>query len=269
MRFDDRLAFGSILPVPELTTKPRTVGLTEVRNAALGMNALSDLVEMFGGHIDAMKWTAASARLVVKDIVKAHNAYLLDHDIEVSTGGMTENVLLQGEQAVSRFLDEAHELGFTIIEVATGVVTMSRTQKMNLVRDVRARGFKAKPEVGSAAEPGASNKRNQDRIIGEVQACLEAGAYKVMIEEEGIFQYVESWDTALVERLLRDVDPANLMFEASDIEVMLWLIRTIGPDVNLFVDPSHIAWSALFRAGLSGSPATWERVVTYSPKQPG
>src|SRR5262249_55379012 len=110
MRFDPDKAFGAILPVPEPSGKPRQNRLAEVRNAALGMTALSDLVEMLGDHIDAMKWTAASARLIPRETVREQNQFLRDRAIEVSTGGMTENVLLQGETAVLKFLDEAREL---------------------------------------------------------------------------------------------------------------------------------------------------------------
>ena len=48
--------------------------------------------------------------------VKSINKLAHDHDVYVSTGGWIENVLRFGPEAVDRYVKEAKELGFDVIE---------------------------------------------------------------------------------------------------------------------------------------------------------
>ena len=85
------------------------------------------------------------------------------HQVLVSTGGFLEYVLPQGTAAVERTLGECRDLGFDIVEVSSGFVTLPVDDLVRLTRRVQQAGLKAKPEVGiqfgaggaTGSEPGA------------------------------------------------------------------------------------------------------------------
>jgi len=266
----NRLAFADALPIIDLSEKPRDKrGVTEVRDRALGMAEAQNLAETLGVFIDGAKYTCGTQRLFPAAFIKAKNDLYRCHDIQVSSGGMLERVVQYGERAVHSFLEESGELGFTTIEVSTGLTILSERAKSDLIRAARGYGFKVKPEVamtyGTGVRGDEQVKVSADRIVGECVACLEAGADMVMIEEEGIFQYVKEPESDLVYRLVRSVGLENLMFEASEVKTMNWLVKNFGPRVNLFVDPLHVFFLTSLRAGIWGLSDTMGRVADYDP----
>ena len=266
----NRLAFADALPIIDIGAKPRDKrGLTEVRDRALGVVEARSLAETLGAFVDTAKYTCGTQRLFSAEFIEAKNALYRSHDIEVSSGGMLERVVQYGERAVHGFLEESRELGFTIIEVSTGLTILSERAKSDLIRAAHGYGFKVKPEVamtyGTGVRGDEQVKVSADRIVGECLACLEAGAHMVMIEEEGIFQYVKEPQSDLVYRLVRSVGLENLMFEASEVKTMNWLVKNFGPRVNLFVDPIHLFFLASLRAGIWGLSDTMGRVADYDP----
>ena len=70
------------------------------------------------------------------------------HDVLVSTGGFIEHVLTLGPEAVNRYIQECKELGFDIIEISSGFITIPTDDWLRLVEKVQKAGLKAKPEVG-------------------------------------------------------------------------------------------------------------------------
>jgi len=266
----NRLAFADALPIIDIGEKPRDKrGVTEVRDRALGMAEAQNLAETLGAFVDGAKYTCGTQRLFSAEFIKAKNALYRSHDIQVSSGGMLERVVQYGERAVHSFLEESRELGFTTIEVSTGLTILSERAKSDLIRAALGYGFKVKPEVamtyGTGVRGDEQVKVSADRIVGECVACLEAGAHMVMIEEEGIFQYVKEPQSDLVYRLVRSVGLENLMFEASEVKTMNWLVRNFGPRVNLFVDPLHVFFLTSLRAGIWGLSDTMGRLADYDP----
>jgi phosphosulfolactate synthase (CoM biosynthesis protein A) len=266
----NRLAFADALPIIDIGAKPRHKrGVTEVRDRALGLAEARNLAETLGAFVDTAKYTCGTQRLFPAEFIKAKNTLYRSHDIEVSSGGMLERVVQYGERAVCSFLEESRELGFTVIEVSTGLTILSERAKSDLIRAALSYGFKVKPEVamtyGTGVRGDEQVKVSADRIIGECLACLEAGAHMVMLEEEGIFQYVKEPQGDLVYRLVRTVGLENLMFEASEVKTMNWLVKNFGPRVNLFVDPIHVFFLASLRAGIWGLSDTMGRVADYDP----
>lgn len=71
--------------------------------------------------------------------------------------------------------------------------------------------MKAKPEVGiqfgaGGGSPGeelqAEGTRDPEWLIGQAQRFLEAGAFLVMIESEGITENVTTWRTDVIARIV-------------------------------------------------------------------
>jgi phosphosulfolactate synthase (CoM biosynthesis protein A) len=92
---------------------------------------------------------------------------------------------------------------------------------------------------------------------------LEAGAYMLMIESEGITENVQTWRTDVVARIVDALGLERVMFEAADPDVFGWYVKNYGPEVNLFVDHSQIVLLESLRSGIWGTKSLWGRVVTY------
>ncbi|MEX2142257.1 MAG: phosphosulfolactate synthase [Pirellulales bacterium] len=270
---DDR-AFA-FLTVNKRCAKPRTRGLTEIRGpyyTPMGKRYLQDILETMGAYVDLLKFPGGSFRLMPKAAVRELVELCHAHSVLVSTGGFIEYAIRQGAGAVERYIDECKELGFDIVEVSSGFIIIPLDDQLRLVERVLKAGLKAKPEVGiqfgagggsPAAELQAEGTRDPRWAIAQARRFLEAGAFMVMIESEGITENVSPWRTDAVAQFADALGLERVMFEAADPEVFTWYVKNYGPDVNLFVDHSQIVQLECLRSGVWGTQSTWGRVMTY------
>jgi phosphosulfolactate synthase (CoM biosynthesis protein A) len=270
----DARAF-SFLKLNDRLTKPRKRGITEIRGpyyTPMGKRYLEDVLETMGQYVDALKFAGGSFSLMPRTAVKELIDLCHTHDVLVSTGGFIEFVLTRGTEAVQRYIRECKELGFDILEVSAGFITVPTDDLLRLVETVQKAGLKAKPEVGiqfgaggatAAAELAAEGTRDPEWAISQARRFLEAGAYQIMIESEGITENVSPWRTDVVARIANALGLERVMFEAADPEVFAWYIKNYGPEVNLFVDHSQIVQLECLRSGIWGTKSLWGRVVTY------
>src|SRR5881409_1523270 len=255
--------------------KPRKGVLTEIRGpyySVIGRRYLEDLLETMSAYVDSLKFAGGSFTLMperaVRDIIKLCHK----HDVLVSTGGFIERVLVQGGDAVRRYVAECKKLGFDTIEISAGFISIPTDDWLRLIELVRKSGLKAKPEVGiqfgaggatAAAELRAEGTRDPNWAIAQAKRFLEAGANVIMIESEGITENVDPWRTGVPAKFIDTIGMEKLMFEAADPDVFAWYIKNYGADVNLFVDHSQIVQLECLRAGIWGTKSSWGRVVTY------
>lgn len=257
--------------------KPRTKGLTEIRGpyySVMGPRYLEDVLETAGDYVDSLKFAAGSFSVIPKKSLRELLDLAHNHDVLVSTGGWIEYVLTQGKQAVERYIEEVKSVGFDILEVSAGFVSIPVDDWVALVERVKDEGLKAKPEVGiqwgaggetSAEELEEAGVRDPGHAIHAAKRFLEAGAYLIMIESEGITENVKTWRTDVVSQITDALGTEKVMFEAADPQVFTWYVQNYGADVNLFVDHSQIIQLEIVRRGIWGMAANWGRIVTYKP----
>jgi phosphosulfolactate synthase (CoM biosynthesis protein A) len=255
--------------------KPRKRGLTEIRGpyySVVGRRYLEDLFEAMGAYVDSLKFAGGSFTLMPEAAVREIIDLCHKHDVLVSTGGFIERVLVQGGDAVRRYVNECKRLGFDTIEISAGFISIATDDWLRLIELVRKSGLKAKPEVGiqfgaggatAAAELKAEGTRDPNWAIAQAKRFLEAGAEIIMIESEGITENVDPWRTDVPAKFIDEIGMEDLMFEAADPDVFAWYIKNYGPDVNLFVDNSQIVQLECLRAGIWGTKSLWGRVVTF------
>ncbi|HEX6762766.1 MAG TPA: phosphosulfolactate synthase [Gaiellaceae bacterium] len=273
-------AFG-FLELNGRPQKPRTRGVTEIRGpyyTPVGPRYLEDLLEAMGAWVDTLKYAGGSFALMPRGSVRALNEVCHEHDVEVSTGGFLEHVLTRGGDAVDRYLEECRELGFDLVEISSGFVTLPVDDLVSLTKAVREAGLKPKPEVGIQFGAGgastvealeAEGTRDVGQAIELAKRHLDAGAHMIMIESEGITEQVREWRTDVVARISSELGLEHVMFEAADPDVFTWYVRNYGIDVNLFVDHSQIVQLECLRAGLWGTQDTWGRIFTYRGSSKG
>jgi len=270
----------SFIRMNERPGKPRTKGVTEIRGpyyTVMGKRYLEDVLETMGEYVDALKFAAGSFSLMKRDVLKEIIDTAHRYNVLVSTGGWIEYVLTQGPEAVERYVKECKDVGFDIIEISSGFITLPVDDWVQLVELVKKAGLKPKPEVGiqfgsggatSIAELEAEGTKDPAWAISEAKRFLDAGAYMIMIESEGITENVKTWRTDVPPKIIDALGLDKVMFEAADPEVFGWYIKNYGPEVNLFVYHSQIVHLETLRRGIWGTKDLWGRVLTYKgPKK--
>jgi len=267
------------LRVNERDGKPRTRGLTEIRGpyySVVGRRYLEDLFETMGAYVDSLKFAGGSFTLMPEKAVREIVDLCHKHDVLVSTGGFIERVLAQGGEAVRKYVAECKKLGFDIVEISAGFVSIPTDDWLQLIELVRKSGLKAKPEVGiqfgaggatAAAELKAEGTRDPSWASAQAKRFLDAGAEIIMIESEGITENVDPWRTDVPANFIDEIGMEKLMVEGGDADVFAWYIKNYGADVNLFVDHSQIVQLECLRAGIWGTKSLWGRVVTYKDNE--
>ncbi len=264
------------LRVNDRGAKPRRQGITEIRGpyyTVVGRRYLEDVFETMGYYVDALKFAGGSFSLMPERAVRGLIDVCHANDVLVSTGGFIEHVLTQGSDAVRKYVAGCRDLGFDIIEISSGFISLGTDDMLRLIELVRRAGLKAKPEVGiqfgaggatRAEELEAEGTRDAEWVIAQARRYLEAGAYMIMIESEGITESVTRWRTDVISRIANGLGLEKVMFEAADPEVFAWYIKNYGPGVNLFVDHSQIVQLECLRSGIWGTKSLWGRVVSYT-----
>jgi len=263
------------LKVNDRPPKPRSRGVTEIRGpyyTPMGKRYLQDILETMGTYVDALKFAGGSFSLMPRQAVKELIDLCHDYGVLVDTGGFMETVLTQGREAVDHYIRECKNLGFDIVEISSGFISIPTDDWLRLVEKVKQAGLKAKPEVGiqfgaggasSTEELEAEGTRDPEWAIAQAKRFLEAGAHMIMIESEGITENVKTWRTDVPAKIVDALGLEKVMFEAADPEVFAWYIKNYGPEVNLFVDHSQIVQLECLRSGIWGTQSLWGRVQTY------
>jgi phosphosulfolactate synthase (CoM biosynthesis protein A) len=263
------------LRMNSLEKKPRKRGVTEIRGpyyTVMGKRYLEDVLETMEPYVDSLKFAGGSFSIIPEKQLKELIDTAHKHNVLVSTGGFIEYVLTQGIDAVDRYIQTCKRLGFDIIEISSGFITIPTDDWLRLVEKVQKNGLKAKPEVGIQFGAGGASRpeelesegvRAVEWTIQQAKRFISAGAYMIMIESEGITEGVTAWRTDAVAKIIDGLGLEKIMFEAADPEVFSWYIKNYGPEVNLFVDHSQIVQLQCMRSGIWGTKSMWGRIVTY------
>ncbi|MFZ0917825.1 MAG: phosphosulfolactate synthase, partial [Candidatus Udaeobacter sp.] len=124
------------LGVNEREAKPRKRGLTEIRGpyySVVGRRYLEDLFETMGAYVDSLKFAGGSFTLMPEQAVRDIIDLCHKHDVLVSTGGFIERVLVQGGEAVRKYVAECKRLGFDTVEISAGFVSISTDDWLRLI----------------------------------------------------------------------------------------------------------------------------------------
>src|SRR5436305_10169174 len=135
----------------ERPSKPRTRGMTEIRGSyytVVGPNYLRDVLETMGEHVDVLKFAGGAFTLMPESALREILDVAHEHDVMVSTGGFIEHVLIQGPAATDRYIDEVARVGFDILEISAGFISLPTDDFVRLPERVQRAGLKPKPAAG-------------------------------------------------------------------------------------------------------------------------
>ena len=178
--------------------KPRKVGMTEIRAAYysnFGLSYFKDILETSGNYVDSIKFAGGAFTFMNPKKIREINDLAHQYGVLVSTGGFMEYVLTKGKDAVKKYINECKEMGFDIIEISTGFISISTDDWLRVIEDVQKAGLKAKPEVGIQFGAGGDSTVGELRsegtqdvtyAVSQAKRFLDAGAYIIMMESEGV-----------------------------------------------------------------------------------
>lgn len=277
---DKESGYGFIRHNPR-NPKPRKTGVTEIRGpyySVMGKRYLQDVLETMGYHVDGLKFAGGSFSLFPEDKLRELIQLAHEHGVYVSTGGWMEHILATSggadTTAVDRYLAKCKDVGFDVIELSSGFLSLPADDWLRLADRVHQAGLKAKPELGiqfgaggdtEASDLEAIGTSDPSRVINVAKRFIDAGVERMMIESEGITENVKSWRTDVIQSILKELPLEKVMFEAADPKVFNWYIREFGVDVNLFVDHSQIVQLSGLRAGIWGMADTFGKITTFRP----
>lgn len=212
-------------------------------------------MELAAPHIDVVRLGWGSA-LVTGDLPGKLAAYRRAGVAPMLGGTLTELAWAHGR--VDALAGALRELGIEHVEVSEGTLDLPPAEKRRLVTEL-SRDFTVFVEVGSK-----DGRLPTDGGVWVRQAieALDAGAIAVVCEgrvsgDSGLYWPDGSVRDELIDALVTAAGPQRLIFEAPRRTQQAWLIRHLGPDVNLGnILPADVIAVESLRLGLRSDTLT-------------
>ncbi|MFT5539727.1 MAG: phosphosulfolactate synthase [Alphaproteobacteria bacterium] len=237
----------SFIRVASRPSKPRQSGLTIVADRGLGFNRIDDLVESAGDYIDIFKIAIGGWRLQPESFLKKKIGILNKAGIRTFfAGDATEAAFQQGVS--KQFYQAVKKLGADAVEVSSAQVTMSLADKCALVAMAKGAGLKVVAEAGQKGHEDWTN--SQAYVFHQIEDYYKAGAWKVLVQGEGISEGVEDRKEDLLLNIAARFDIKDIIFQAKDSGTQEWFVSTLGNAVNLDVDDHQVLDVELMRRGI-------------------
>jgi len=202
-----------------------------------GPAVTADLLEMCGDLIDHWKCTFGTSAFVPADVLRRKLLQLTAHGILTYPGGtLLEVAIVRGSCRI--FMQHAHSLGFSAVEISDGTIPLPPHRRRNVIRCALDHGLTAITEVGKKdpkLQPTATE------LAEQALQDLEWGAQWVTVESRESGKGIGIYDdhgavraeavAAICERMGPQVD--RLIWEAPLKNQQTFLIQHFGPNVNL------------------------------------
>ena len=226
-------------------------GLTHVIDKGLGPRAWEDVLETSGEYIDIVKLGWGTS-YVTNNLEKKIALYRSFETPVVCGGTLFEAVYARGK--LDEFKRWLIEQRFSHVEISDGTLEIPRERKLELIADFAA-DFTVLSEVGSKDEDTVYAPYQWVEWIKEE---LAAGAWKVITEGReggtaGIYRPTGEMRTGLVDEIVHEIEPGELIFEAPTKSSQAWFVKQFGPNVNLGnIPPEEVIPLQTLRLGLRG-----------------
>ena len=202
--------FIRVTPRP---AKPRETGLTILADRGIGMSRTADIVAASGDYIDYFKLGIGAWRLQSEDFLRDKIAFL--HDANINTFLAGDSTELAFQQGVSKkFYQAAKKLGADAVEVSSAQVTMSLADKCALIKMATDIGLKVVAEAGQKGHEDWT--RSLPYIYTQIEAYQKAGAWRVLVQGEGISEGVDERKEDLLLNVVARFDINDIIFQAKD-----------------------------------------------------
>lgn len=239
-------AFGFVA-VPPRSVKPREEGLTFVSDKGLGANGVADLLATSADFLDWAKISMGTARILEESLIRRKiDAYHDSGVLVLLTGEVFEFAVNQG--CIGRVFDEAAEMGFDGVEIASAQTILSLSAKLRLIERAARTGLQTVAEVGRKGTVGLSV--NAAWLSHQALQLRAGGADFILLQGEGLTEDVEEIAEEAILRFVQDLGTVGVIYQAKDERTQRWYIERLGPEVSLDVDLGQVLALELSRRGL-------------------
>jgi phosphosulfolactate synthase len=237
------------LDLPARPGKPRVEGLTHVIDKGLNLRDIEGLFDTAGQFVDIVKLGWGTS-YVTNNLEKKIALYRSFATPVVCGGTLFEAVYARGrlEEFKSWLIDHR----FSHVEISDGTLEIPRERKLELIEDF-ARDFTVLSEVGSK---DAETVYAPYQWVEWIKEELAAGAWKVITEGReggtaGIYRPTGEMRTGLVDEIVHEISPSDLIFEAPTKSSQAWFVKQFGSNVNLGnIPPDEVIPLETLRLGL-------------------
>lgn len=234
--------------------KPRAVGVTMVIDKNLGTRGLTDLLETAGDAIDQIKFAFGTSVVLEERTLRAKLEMIHALGIDTYPGGtLLEAAIVHG--VLTPYLQTARALGFTMIEVSDGTITLTHEHRSDVIKQTQDLGFKVISEVG---KKDPRHQPSTAAMLGCIAADLSLGVDYVIIEARegghgvGIYDASGAVDQVELNELAGGIEfLEKIVWEAPLSSQQAYMINRFGPNVNLGnIAPSDALALEALRQGL-------------------
>ena len=253
--------------VPDMGAKPRTEGILILTDFSPGHATVADVLSTRSAIIDWAKVPDHVGNIAVysESWFRERIALYHQHDIKVFPGGVTFEIAeVQGQS--ERFFEAMKRVGMDGVEVSTDVIEAPTPERRtHLIRLAKSMGFTVFTEVGKKDPTGLMDV---DRAVEEIQQNLDAGSYKVTIENSETVLMMRD-DPGRLELIVERVGLKHLSFELTPVGypgLAVHLLKLFGPGVNfenieimqlIGVDQMRRGMNRAVQYGFLSDPAGW------------
>jgi phosphosulfolactate synthase len=241
------------LDVSMRAEKPRTTGLTIVRDRMRGTGEQREFLETYSQFVDFVKISNFAPRLYAETFLRSKIDLYDRFDVPAMFGGILfENAFAQNK--VDQLRHYLVEIAAPAVEISNNIIDIGTAEMARHIHDFADAGLTVFAEWGKKYP---DTPLDPEQAASDIRPCIEAGAAFVIIERAEIDLLIGD-DTPVdgIERLVRLRDLVGsefLIFEAEFQPQMVALLRALGRDVNLGpnIDFEIVKWLEPSRLGIS------------------
>jgi len=239
------------LDIPEARPKPRTRGLTFVRDPGMGLTAQNIFLEDSGEFVDYVKFRNVTPRLYRESLLIEKITRYQRHGIRTMSGGIFFQFAWI-QKKLDKYFPYLTEIGFDAIEVGYSMLDIPKSDKLNAITKIRELGIDVIYEWGKKFP---TEQLQVKRSLDEFRELISAGANYIVIEWGEIEKLLESGGgdagKPLVD-LVNQVGLEKVVLEVETDSQIAWVLKQFGRDANIGpnIAPEKVLWLEPMRRGL-------------------
>ena len=222
-----------------------------VMDKGLSVEEAKNFMSIAEPHVDIVKLGFGTS-FVTPNLKQKLEVYA-SYDIPVYFGGtLFEAFYARGQ--FNEYQKVIDKYGLDLVEVSDGSIIIPHDEKCQLIHEL-SQTRTVMSEVGSKDSGILISPAKWVRLM---KAELEAGSWKVIAEGReagnvGVFRPNGTAHTMLINRIIANVKPEDILWEAPQKNQQVWFIKLFGAEVNLGnIAPNDVIPLECLRLGLRG-----------------
>lgn len=232
--------------------KPRTTGLTFIRDPGMGVREQRIYLEGSAAFLDYAKFRNVTPRMFPETLIKEKIDLYNEFDVGVMSGGMFFQFCWL-QRKLDEYFNYIAEIGYAAAEINFGLTDIPRDDILSSIARMNELDLKSIFEWGRKYP---TRDLDLDEAWDELSDVLEVGV-DFIVFEQGELEWAIDRDAGqksndpLVE-LVNRVGKEKVVFEVNKEPHIDWVIATFGSDANLGPNLGHnqVLWIEPMRRGL-------------------